>query len=196
MLQPVEILDDEIAEDSPRREFVHIAKIEIERIDKLVGEFVHFARPPKLFKTSANINELIRSVVVLLKKQAAELCIHLEYELSEEFPDVELDPEQIEQVLLNLALNAFGAIPKGGTVIFRTLQDAKDVIVEVEDTGGGIAPEALDRIFDPFFTTKDKGSGLGLSIAHKIATQHEGKLSAENTKQGALFRLVLPKATK
>ncbi len=189
----VEILEDEIAEDSPRREFVHIAKIEIERIDKLVGEFVRFARPPKLSKTSANLNDLITSVIVLLENQAAELGIQLEHELSVDIPDVELDPEQIEQILLNLALNAFGAIGKGGTVIFRTLQDEGDVIVEVEDTGGGIAPDILDRIFDPFFTTKDKGSGLGLSIAHRIVTQHDGKLLARNAERGTIFSLILPK---
>ncbi len=189
----VEILADEIAEDSPRREFVRIAKVEIERIDKLVGEFVRFARPPKLSKTSANINELTKSVVVLLDQQATALGIRLECDLPDHIPDVELDVEQIEQVLLNLALNAFDAIPNGGTVMFRTLHDDASVIVEVEDTGGGIATDALERIFDPFFTTKDKGSGLGLSIAYKIITQHEGKLFAENTEQGALFRLVLPK---
>lgn len=189
----VEILEDEIAEDSPRREFVRIAKVEIERIDKLVGEFVRFARPPRLSKTIANINELVKSVMVLLEPQAATQKISVESEFASDLPAVELDLEQIEQVLLNLALNAFDAVRKGGTVIFRTLQDESTVIIEVEDTGGGIAPDALERIFDPFFTTKDKGSGLGLSIAHKIVAQHEGKLIAKNTPRGALFTLILQK---
>jgi two-component system, NtrC family, sensor histidine kinase HydH len=189
----VEILEDEIAEDSPRREFVHIAKIEIERIDKLVGEFVRFARPPKLAKTGASINDLVKSVIILLEKQAVEQGIKLECEFSNALPNVEIDVEQIKQVLLNLALNAFDAVGEGGKVIFRTLHDDAHGIVEVEDTGGGIAPDALERIFDPFFTTKDKGSGLGLSIAHKIVTLHEGKLVVKNTERGALFRLAFPK---
>lgn len=189
----VEILEDEIAEDSPRREFARIAKVEIERIDKLVGEFVRFARPPKPSKTSTNINELVRSVIVLLEQQAAAQKINLESKFDEELPAVELDPEQIEQVILNLALNAFDAVPAGGTVFFRTSQNEKTVTIEVEDTGGGIAPDAFERIFDPFFTTKEKGSGLGLSIAQKIANQHDGKLFAENTAAGARFRLIFNK---
>ncbi|MFN2413047.1 MAG: sensor histidine kinase [Pyrinomonadaceae bacterium] len=189
----VEILEDEIAENSPRREFVHIAKIEIERIDKLVSEFVRFARPPKLSKTGASINDLVKSVIVLLERQAAEQGLKLECEFSDALPNVEIDVEQIEQVLLNLALNALDAVGEGGKVIFRTLHDDTQVIIEVEDTGGGVVPDALERIFDPFFTTKDKGSGLGLSIAHKIVSQHKGKLSVTNTGHGALFAVIFSK---
>src|SRR5690606_23795921 len=117
--------------------------------------------------------------------------ITLRSELDENIPTIEIDVEQIEQVLLNLALNAFDALNTGGVVTFRTRQeDSGGAVVEVEDTGGGIPPEALERIFDPFFTTKEKGSGLGLSIAHKIMTQHDGKLIATNTKDGSLFRLI------
>lgn len=186
----VEIMEDEIAEDSPRREFARIAKVEIERIDKLVGEFVRFARPPKPSKTPASFNDLIRSIIVMLGPQAEGKKITLRSELDENIPTIEIDVEQIEQVLLNLALNAFDAQETGGAVIFRTRQEDSGAVVEVEDTGGGIPPEALERVFDPFFTTKEKGSGLGLSIAYKIVTQHEGKLVAMNTKDGALFRLI------
>lgn len=190
----VEILEDEIAEDSPRREFARIAKVEIERIDKLVSEFVRIARPPKLSKTPASINELVKSVIVLLEPQAAMQKIIMASELASDLPAVEIDIEQIEQVLLNLAINAFDAVPAGGTVIFRTSQNEKTIAIKVEDTGGGIAPDAIERIFDPFFTTKEKGSGLGLSIAQKIVTQHEGKLVAENTVLGARFSLILNKS--
>lgn len=190
----VEILEDEIAQHSPRREFVRIAKVEIERIDKLVAEFVRFARPPKPSKTLSNINELIRSVVVLLEQQLDTQKIRLVSELDKDLPRVEIDLEQIEQVLLNLALNAIDAVGTEGTVIFRTLQDESNVFVEVEDTGGGIAPDALERIFDPFFTTKEKGSGLGLSIAQKIVSQHGGKLVPQNTLNGTRFTLTLCKS--
>jgi two-component system, NtrC family, sensor histidine kinase HydH len=189
----VEILEDEIAEDSPRREFARIAKVEIERIDKLVSEFVRIARPPKLSKTPASINELVKSVIVLLEPQAAMQKIIMASELASDLPTVDLDLEQIEQVLLNLAINAFDAVPAGGTVIFRTSQNEKTITIEIEDSGVGIPPDSLERIFDPFFTTKDKGTGLGLSIAHKIVAQHEGNLIAENTPRGALFRLILKK---
>jgi two-component system sensor histidine kinase HydH len=189
----VEILEDEIAEDSPRREFARIAKVEIERIDKLVGEFVRIARPPKLTKTPTQINEVVKSVTILLEPQAAAQNISLKSELAHDLKLIELDREQIEQVLINLAINAFDATPAGGTVVLRTFQNETTITVEVEDTGAGIPQNALERIFDPFFTTKDKGTGLGLSIAHKIVSQHDAGLIAENTSRGARFRLVLNK---
>ncbi len=94
-------------------------------------------------------------------------------------------------MLLNLAINALQAMPGGGTLVFRTNQAKETVAIEVEDTGGGIPTNIMGRIFDPFFTTKDKGSGLGLSVAHKIVAQHEGSLVAENTALGTVFRLIL-----
>jgi two-component system, NtrC family, sensor histidine kinase HydH len=189
----VEILEDEIAENSPRREFARIAKVEIERINKLVTEFVRIARPPVLTKTPTKVNELVESVVVLLEHQAATHNIAIKSELAADIPTIGLDREQIEQVLINLAINAFDAMPVGGTVIFRTSHNENETTIEVEDTGGGIPVDTLERIFDPFFTTKEKGTGLGLSIAHKIVSQHGGKLLAENTDRGALLRLIINK---
>ncbi len=83
-------------------------------------------------------------------------------------------------------------MPEGGHLVFRTFRDKDDVGIEVEDTGGGVDAGLQARIFDPFFTTKDKGVGLGLSIAYKIATQHGGSLTVSNGTSGAIFRLVLP----
>jgi two-component system, NtrC family, sensor histidine kinase HydH len=189
----VEILEDELATDSPRREFARIAKAEVERIDKLVQEFFHFARPPKPAKAPVNVNELVESVGKLYGQQAAAQNVAIKEDLAGDLPLLVLDGEQIKQVLLNLTINALQAMPDGGAVTLRTFQDENTVIIEVEDTGGGIPPNVLGRIFDPFFTTKDKGSGLGLSVAHKIVAQHEGQLLAENTSRGAVFRLVLNK---
>lgn len=190
----VEIIEDGLAPDSPRREFAQIAKNEVDRIEKLVQEFVRFARPPQPNKSTANVNELVRTVVKLLEKQAAAQNVAIEKHLAEGLPPVALDGEQIEQVLLNLALNALQAMHGGGNLVFRTSQTGKAVSMEIEDTGGGIPENIINRIFDPFFTTKDKGSGLGLSVAYKIAAQHEGSLTAENTAYGALFRLTLKKS--
>lgn len=189
----VEILEDELAPDSPRREFARIAKTEVERIDKLVQEFFHFARPPKLAKASVDANELIRSVSKFYGQQAATQKVAVEEDLASDLPPIALDSEQIKQVLLNLTINALQAMPDGGTIIFRTLQEKNTATIEVEDTGGGIEPNVLNRIFDPFFTTKNKGAGLGLSVAHRIVAQHEGKLLAENTSRGTKFKIVLNK---
>lgn len=187
----VEIIEDELAQDSPRREFAGIAKREVDRIEKLVQEFVRFARPPKLVQSLTNVNELIESVIKLLDQQAASQKVAVEKDLTKDLPPAALDGEQIEQVLLNLVINALQAMPDGGTLVFRTFQAIDTVTIEVEDTGGGIPQGVIGRIFDPFFTTKDKGSGLGLSVAHKIVAQHEGSLTAENTSLGTIFRLTL-----
>ncbi len=187
----VEILEDEIPADSPRREFARIAKVEVERIDKLVSEFLKFARPPKLSTTSVDVNQLVISTIRLIERQADAANVEIDRDLSSDLPLVKIDADQMTQVLLNLSINAVEAMPKGGLMTFRTRASGGGVAVEIEDTGGGIPLSITDQIFDPFITTKDKGSGLGLSIAHKIVTQHKGTITAENSGSGTLFRIIL-----
>lgn len=188
----VEILEDELAPDSPRREFAQIAKTEVERIDKLVQEFFHFARAKEPNKTPTDINEIVRAVKRLIENQAESQNVKVGEDLSENLPLVSLDGEQIKQVLLNLAINALQAMPEGGNLIFRTLRENDQLRVEVEDTGGGISETVKGKIFDPFFSTKDKGLGLGLSVVYKIMNQHNGQIQISDTANGALFRLVFP----
>ena len=185
----VEILEDELAADSPRREFANIAKTEVERIDKLVKEFLQFARAPKPDRTPTNPNELVKSVKLIVEQQAQKQNVSIEEDLKLKLPSPALDAEQIKQVLLNLSLNALQAMPTGGTLIFRTTTTKNLLFIEVEDTGGGIDEKNISRIFNPFFTTKEKSFGLGLSIAYKITSEHNGKLTAKNGTRGAIFRL-------
>jgi len=120
----------------------------------------------------------------------------VETSLAPQLPLVRIDAEQIKQVLLNLTINALQAMPEGGRVVLRTLlgNEKQVVSIEVEDEGEGVDPAIAARIFDPFFTTKEKGVGLGLSIAYKIAVQHGGSLTVRNGTRGAIFRLALPLA--
>ena len=192
----VEILEDELAPDSPRREFARIAKTEVERIDKLVQEFFHFARVKEPTKTLTNINELIRDVKRLIENQAENQNVEVGEDLSENLPLISLDEEQIKQVLLNLAINALQAMPEGGKLIFRTVRKSDELCVEVEDTGGGIGETVKGKIFDPFFSTKDKGLGLGLSVVYKIINQHNGRIQISNTADGALFKLTFSTINK
>lgn len=188
----VEILEDEISPDSPRREFAGIIKAEVDRLDSLVGEFLLFARPPKPAVAPASLNEIVQSVCTLIMQRAEAQGVSIKSEINSDLPLVLIDAEQIKQLLLNLAINALQAMSQGGRLIFRTRLDAKGAVVEVEDTGGGVDPGLHARIFDPFFTTKEKGTGLGLSIAYKIALKHDGILAIDAGKQGALFKLSLP----
>ena len=185
----VEILEDELATDSPRREFARIAKTEVERIDKLVQEFFYFARAKEPNRQPTDANETIRAVKLLIESQAAAQKVEISEELTDNLPLVALDAEQIKQVLLNLAINALEAMPEGGKLVFRTFQKDDKLYIETEDTGGGIDEAVKAKIFDPFFTTKDKGLGLGLSVVYKIVNQHDGHIEIINTSSGTRFIL-------
>ncbi|MBK9439170.1 MAG: sensor histidine kinase [Chloracidobacterium sp.] len=195
----IEILEDELTVDSPRREFVGLAKGEIDRLDRLVGEFLRFARPNAPSKTPTDLNEIVDSITGLIENEASSQSVAVIRDLQKNLPLILVDAEQIKQVLLNLAINALQVMTQsngaGQTITFKTFQQDSNFIVEVTDTGSGIDQENLSKIFDPFYTTKEKGVGLGISIAHKIATQHGGKLLAQNTSDGALFSLILPTTT-
>lgn len=187
-----EILEDELAPDSPRREFAEIIKTEVDRLDSLVGEFLRFARTPKPAVAPASLDDIARSVLMLVAQRAAVQNVETEVIFSDDLPLITIDAGQIKQVLLNLVINALQAMPHGGHLRLRTLLENEQAVIEVEDTGGGVDAALQGRIFDPFFTTKDKGVGLGLSIAYKIASQHGGSLSVINGARGAILRLALP----
>ena len=188
----VEIIEDGLAADSPRREFADIAKREVERLDRLVKEFLSFARPAKPAAAPADVNEIVRSIAQLIGQRAATQNVSVELKLSTDLPLVTIDDEQIKQVLLNLALNALQAMPGEGRLILRTAQAGDAVVIETEDEGGGVDQAIAARIFDPFFTTREKGIGLGLSVAYKIAAQHGGSLKVSSGERGAIFSLLLP----
>ncbi|MBX3283607.1 MAG: hypothetical protein KF756_14170 [Acidobacteria bacterium] len=191
----IEILEDELKVDSPRREFVGLAKCEIDRLDRLVGEFLRFARPTEPSKIPINPNDIVNSIIGLIENQASSQSIIIRKDFQENLPLILVDAEQIKQVLLNLAINSLQAMSPSRidqTLTFRTLQQANDLVIEVEDSGVGLDPKSLSKVFDPFYTTKEKGVGLGLSIAHKIATQHGGHLSAKRSTHLTTFSLTIP----
>ena len=194
----IEIMEDELEEDSPRREFADLARKEIDRLDQLVGEYLRFARPAEPAKSLLDPNAIVESVTALIENQAAAQSVRVVKHLQQGITRVLVDPEQIKQVILNLAINGLQAMEhvdrNHKTLTFRTAEREGDCALEVIDSGPGVEPPNRSKIFDPFFTTKDQGIGLGLSIAHKIATQHEGKLVAENSSEGTCFSLILKRA--
>ncbi|MBN2560600.1 MAG: PhnD/SsuA/transferrin family substrate-binding protein [Phycisphaerae bacterium] len=168
---------------------------ETSRVSDIVHSLLDFARERPLTKEPLDVNGVIRRTMRLLRNQKQLEQVSIEEDLEENLPSVNVDRNQLEQVLLNLSLNACEAMPDGGTLTISTLAQDGEVLVRVDDTGCGIADEHLDRIFDPFFTTKsiDKATGLGLSVSYGIVQQHGGSLEVDSEEgKGATFTIALP----
>jgi signal transduction histidine kinase len=173
---------------------------EIQRLDRIVRDFLEFGRPSEPEFQTVRVADLLSSVHRLFRGQlhgsAVEMCID-----PGPAATLRVDPQQIEQVLINLVRNAAESIAGHGTITVRafrqrlTLQGrtCPAIVIEVADTGQGIPPDIQKRLFDPFFTTKDGGTGLGLAIAARIVEKHGGILQFQTRlNRGTTFRLALP----
>jgi PAS domain S-box-containing protein len=143
-----------------------------------------------------DINQIIQDVTALLRHELTRNHISLRTELASNLSHVSGDPVQLQQVLINLIMNAIEAMctPKDGRgkILIRSARNSGGVLVQIQDSGPGIESELANRIFEPFFTTKEKGIGMGLAISRSIIESHGGQLSLVSTSQGALFQFTLP----
>ncbi|MBN2580985.1 MAG: cache domain-containing protein [Pirellulales bacterium] len=170
---------------------------ETKRVRTIVRDLLDFARETPSVKTRLNVNDVIRQATRLLGKRDAFQNITIVEDLKDHLPPVHGDKNQLQQVLVNLVLNACEAMPSGGTLTVRSAATADQVIVKVQDTGCGIKREHREQIFEPFYTTKPvgKGTGLGLSVSYGIVQQHGGTLSVESAENmGSTFTITLPRA--
>ena len=173
------------------RESAGVVLEEVDRLRRIVDEFSRFARLPKPQLAPVELGELAQGVLALYASPRAGLRLHAHLE-----PGVHTraDRDQLTQVLVNLVKNAEEAMPEGGDIHVHVRGSARDALLEVEDTGPGVAPEDRQRIFEPYFTTKAGGSGLGLAIAARILQEHGGRLEVGGEPgAGARFSLVLPR---
>jgi PAS domain S-box-containing protein len=169
----------------------------IEKIQKIVEDMLHFAKPkPAHFKEEA-VNEVVEKSLLVLQPKLKKANIHLSLEKGEDLPPVRIDQHQIQQVLINLILNAIQAMEKGGALTIQTFARPGGAGVAVKDTGIGIPKSSLKKIFDPFFTTKSEGTGLGLSISLKILEKHGATLEVVSKEgKGSTFTIHLPRGDK
>ena len=180
--------------DQRRGECVEIILRECERLNRLLSQFLDFARPRTPQYQVIDIRSVLEAVVDLAAHAIGRKAVRIRLELPDQIPNVECDPEQIKQAVLNLTLNAIHASPESGEVVVAVYQDDDRICVEVRDEGPGVEPEAMNRIFDPFFTTKEDGTGLGLSVVHQIVHQHGGSIAAKPAApKGARFQMLLPR---
>jgi len=177
---------------------------EIQRLDRIVRDFLHFARPAEPRPVTITAGSLFSRVQGLLGSQLEKASIRLNLAPSPALW-IRVDPQQIEQVLINLIQNAAESIGGEGTItlrarstlIPRAARATPGIILEVIDTGKGISLKVQERLFDPFFTTKQAGTGLGLSIAARIVEKHGGVLQYQTeVDRGTTFGIVLPRADK
>ena len=159
----------------------------------LLSSFLDFAKPAQPQLRMVDVGSLLDSVIVLASHAEKNGRVNFQKRLQRDLSVLECDPEQLKQVLLNLTMNAVQAMPEEGVILLAAHQDETHLVLDVHDPGPGINSDELERIFDPFFTTKEGGTGLGLSVAHQIITQHGGTLTvSRNSPEGATFRISLP----
>ena len=188
-------LEREFAPAADREEYLGLARTvrgEVERVDRIVAQFLRFARPPALVLRDVDLESVIEDAVRVVEPRARQKGLGIERAFGGA-GRVRLDREQVVQALLNLLNNAVEATQEG-RVRVTTRPGEGWVEVEVEDTGQGILPDDLERIFDLYFTTKPEGTGLGLSLVQRIAAEHGGRVEVRSQpRQGAAFRMRLPR---
>ena len=182
-------------EGHPYHEYLEVIHRNVAQADRIIRSLLSFARPRDPALVPVDIAHLSEGICLLLKRELAKQHISVFTRFSPDVPLVMADQEQLQQVFLNLLLNAIQAMPEGGSITLTTAFDPEgnQVKIEVADTGMGIPHEHLSRIFDPFFTTKDGGTGLGLSVSYRLIQAHEGSIQVDSREgKGTVFTLLLP----
>jgi two-component system sensor histidine kinase AtoS len=196
----IEMLSHESYIPEADRSILNKVIAEIKRIEFLMKSLLNFARPPKPNFSRTDVNAVLETVIGTVSKDPAFVrddahAIQLVRKFGSQLPDVSADPMQLQQVLMNLMLNAADAMQKGGTLSLETEHDRSSGMVQItiSDTGTGVDEAVINSIFQPFFTTKAKGTGLGLAITKRLVEEHEGSISIRNNPGGgATFIISLP----
>lgn len=178
---------------------VEISAKQINRLERILSEMLDFARPVRLAQEPSSVNEIIRSCLEILEAKIREKRVTVKKSLPVRIPPVLIDREKIEQVVINILLNAVELIPIGGMIWVKTKQKRErqsSITVKITDNGPGINRSDLPYIFDPFFSKKKKGTGLGLWNVKKIVEAHGGSVSAAGRRKGFCISFTLPLGEK
>jgi signal transduction histidine kinase len=193
-----DLLEDSEEED-PRREDYKVIHHEALRCREIVKGLLDFARQDKITQQPLHINPIVMQNFSLVKRLASFQNIEITHDLADDLPVVVGDPTQLQQVFLNMMVNASEAMPQGGELYIATRLTLENMVdISFSDTGDGISPEILKNIFEPFFSTKGgKTSGLGLAVSWGIIQQHGGQIDVETALgQGTRFHILLPAERK
>lgn len=174
------------------KEFTDIIIKEIERLDKYLNEFLSFSRGVKLKLQRINIENFLSGIIMTIKHS---IPIELNISIEKKLPDINIDPEQMRQVIVNLLSNAKDAVKEthNPQIKLKAWKDKKKIYIAVIDNGVGIKKEDLNSIFIPFWTTKENGLGLGLAICKSIVEKHNGRIKAKSSlDKGSEFIISFP----
>jgi PAS domain S-box-containing protein len=191
------LLLEELKVDDPKYEDLKGIADETLRCREIVRGLLEFARQEAPAKAESDLNRIVAGVVGLVRKQFSFRNITIEHNLDENLPVVRLDRDQVQQVIVNILMNAMEAIDRDGEIRVETSYDERrrTIQLKIKDTGCGVPEDTRLKLFDPFFTTKDTGTGLGLSISHGIIQRHGGSISFESqVNRGTTFTIALPVA--
>jgi len=194
-----QMLAKQVAGDEQKSKLLDKIARQTFRASEIVNSLLNFSRTSSTAFEDIDLNRVVRETLTLLEHQFQKAGINVESELEEALPVIRGNAGKLQQVFLNLFINARDAMESGGTLRVTTKPDAVGVRVEVSDSGPGIPRENLARIFDPFFTTKGarKGTGLGLSVSYGIVEEHGGVIEVESRPgEGTVFRLEFPAVKK
>ena len=189
----IDIIGRDLPPTSTARSVVKDVRQEITRINRIVSDLLETARPRPLQVRPGDLNTTVEHAVMLARQQALSKTITIELKKDPSLQQVNHDSDQIHQVLLNLLLNAIQATEGKGNIQVELEHRDENAVIVVSDNGRGISPEHLPNIFRPFYTTKGNGTGLGLSLARRIAEEHRGRIEVTSSVgHGSKFVVFLP----
>jgi two-component system sensor histidine kinase HydH len=192
----VQLLEERLRKqvvDPPAAEMIGVLKSEVRRLDNTLSGFRDFASLERLRLRPVDVQDVLDDVASLMSPQAAGQGVRLKLlSAAGALPRIDVDPEKIEQAVLNLVLNALEAMPDGGDLTVGAEFEAGKLRMVVGDSGRGIPAEIQDHILHPYFSTKGTGTGMGLALAEKLVRQHQGQLEFKTGSAGTTFSIVLP----
>lgn len=174
------LLKKKISKSDPDNKIPHIILEESERLNRIITDFLNFAKPSPPALIKCNINEILEKNLSFLRAEMEQNRYHIKTEFDPNLPSIMADPDMLHQAFLNIMINAMQAMSDGGEIIIRTDLKPDTIFIFFEDEGKGISESLIDKIWDPFFTTKEKGTGLGLGIVKNIIESHNGVIEIVN----------------
>ncbi len=189
------LLKRRLTGDSKAEEMIEQVDGEIQSLNRIVTEFLDFARPTPLQCEAINLSSVVDSVIAWLQNDLNENAVQVRIADLKTLPTIEADAEQLKWVFTNLVKNAIQAIPQGGTLTIsgKVNPSENTVHLQFSDTGIGMSPNVVERVFDPFFTTKDTGTGLGLAVAKRFLENHSATIECRSEEgEGTTFAISLP----